>query len=503
MITNILEYLKNSVERYPSKIAFKDKDNMLTFQQTDDIAKQIGTYIGAKYSPNSPVIVVMDKTVFAVATFLGVVYAGCFYVPVDSSIPDLRIMSIIDTLNAQIIISDKKNIEKLHKLDFKGEIITYEDLINKPVNNEVLSAASRNSRDIHPLYTIFTSGSTGTPKGVVASHRSVISFIEEFTKSFNLSQSDIIGNQAPFDFDVSVKDIYSTLKTGATLFLIPKSAFLFPTNLMDYLCNNNITTIIWAVSALCILSSYDTFSYKVPHTLNKIMFSGEIMPIKQLNIWRNNLPQAMYVNLYGPTEITCNCTYYILDREFSDLEMLPIGDAFKNSEILLLNEKNQKPSQGEIGEICVKGTGLTLGYYNNDKATSKVFVQNPLNSAYQELIYRTGDLGKYNEQNQLFYVSRKDFQIKHNGHRIELSEIEIAVNSISEIISCCCVYNDKDKLIVLIYQGDTDDKSIILYLKNILPKYMWPNKLVKLEKMPTTKNGKINRSYLNNEYAGK
>ena len=130
-------------------------------------------------------------------------------------------------------------------------------------------------------------------------------------------------------------------------------------------------------------------------------------------------------------------------------------------------------------------------------------MQNPLNSAYQELIYRTGDLGKYNEQNQLFYVSRKDFQIKHNGHRIELSEIEIAVNSISEIISCCCVYNDKDKLIVLIYQGDTDDKSIILYLKNILPKYMWPNKLVKLEKMPTTKNGKINRSYLNNEYAGK
>ncbi len=164
---------------------------------------------------------------------------------------------------------------------------------------------------------IFTSGSTGRPKGVVVSHRSVIDFMEYFTELFSITAQDVIGNQAPFDFDVSVKDIYATLKAGATMEILPKQLFSFPAKLLDYLCERRVTTAIWAVSALCIISTLNGFSYRVPTHLNKILFSGEVMPVSHLNIWREHLPDALFVNLYGPTEITCNCTYYIVDKTFA------------------------------------------------------------------------------------------------------------------------------------------------------------------------------------------
>ena len=279
--------------------------------------------------------------------------------------------------------------------------------------------------------------------------------------------------------------------------LIPRSYFSNPTVLMDYLADNGATTLIWAVSAMCFVSIMNGLEYRTPETINKVMFSGEVMPVKHLNKWRKFLPDATYVNLYGPTEITCNCTYYILDRDFEKDESIPAGIPFANEKVFLLDEENRLVSEpGECGEICVCGTCLALGYYRDPVRTAEAFVQNPLNDRFSEMMYRTGDIGKYDEDGNLIYVSRKDFQIKHMGQRIELGEIEAAAMAADGITRACCIYNTKKKRIELFYTGEAEKTDLNEVLKVRLPQFMIPGRTVKLEEMPMNKNGNIDRSKL-------
>ena len=284
------------------------------------------------------------------------------------------------------------------------------------------------------------------------------------------------------------------------MFIIPKVCFSMPKLLMDTLEEQKITTIIWAVSALCIAAGVNAFKYKVPGDLKKIMFSGEVMPIKMLNVWRQYLPEATYVNLYGPTEITCNCLYYVIDREFNNTEKLPLGQAFKNEEVLYLNEQNQPIQVGEIGEICVLGTCLALGYYRNPEKTAEVFVQNPLNDRYPQLMYRTGDLAELKEDGNYYFAARKDFQIKHMGHRIELEEIETYINAVEGVVRASCLFDDQRNKIVACCVGTADRKEIIEKLKESLPKYMIPNIFIPMDTLPLNKNGKIDRQLLRRMY---
>ena len=166
------------------------------------------------------------------------------------------------------------------------------------------------------------------------------------------------------------------------MYIIPRRFFSMPAKLVEYLNENRINTAIWATSALVIIANLKTFEKVMPVYLEQVMFSGEVMPNKVLNYWRAYLPSIQYVNLYGPTEITCNCTYYIVDRKFTNDESLPIGKKFKNTDILLLDsERKREVDQGEIGELCVRGSSLALGYYNNREKTSEAFIQNPLNKS--------------------------------------------------------------------------------------------------------------------------
>ena len=197
------------------------------------------------------------------------------------------------------------------------------------------------------------------------------------------------------------------------------------------------------------------------------------------------------------------CCFYRVNREFELDEVIPIGRPFKNTEIILLNDENKQAGEGEVGEICIRGTSLTLGYYNNPEKTKEVFVQNPLNSAYPELIYRTGDLGKYNEHKELVFVSRKDYQIKHMGHRIELGEIEANVNMLDEVDLSGCIYDEIKGKIVLYYVGNITEKDLTSVLKEKLPRYMLPNRILQLKEMPFTANGKIDRVTLKKTYQSK
>ena len=219
------------------------------------------------------------------------------------------------------------------------------------------------------------------------------------------------------------------------------------------------------------------------------------MPMKQLHVWQSVLPQAMYVNLYGPTEITCNCTYHIVNEQDKEKAVLPIGKPFKNERILLLDDQNHLISNPmEKGEICVSGTAVALGYYKNPEQTGKAFVQNPLNENWQEIIYRTGDIGYIGEDGLLYFSGRRDFQIKHMGHRIELSDIECALTAIDGVERCCCLYEEEK--ILAFYEGTMEQKLLVKELKKKLPAFMVPNHFISLEQFPLTKNGKIDRSAL-------
>jgi non-ribosomal peptide synthetase component F len=325
-------------------------------------------------------------------------------------------------------------------------------------------------------------------------HRSVIDYIDWVTEEFDITSDDSFGNQAPFYFDNSILDIYSTIKTGATLYIIPRKLFFQPVPLLEYIRDNRINTIFWVPSALMVVSKLKAFrNVDLSDVLKRVLFCGEVMPNKQLNIWRKYLPDVVYSNLYGPTEITDACTFYTVDRQFSDDEPLPIGKPMRNTDILVLNDKDEPVKGDEVGELCVRGTSLAMGYYNNPEKTSTAFVQNPLNKAVPEVIYRTGDLVKYNEFGELLYLSRKDFQIKHLGHRIELGEIETAAASLEEITLCCCLYDEKRQKIVLFIDADLDKDYMRQSLSLLIPEYMIPGKYVYMENMPINANGKIDR----------
>lgn len=497
---NVLSYLEKRALEMPGKVAVKDDHQSCTYAELMKRAKAIGTEVAAHTEVRTSVVVFMEKSVIALASFLGITYAGCFYTLLDPDFPKERLEQILDILAPKMILTTPDYREKLDGLAYDG-VVWDVNTVTDAVSEDVLQAIRDRATDTDPLYCNFTSGSTGTPKGVLVSHGAVIDFIEQFVLTTGIREDDVIANQAPFDFDVSVKDIYSCLKTGATLVIIPKSCFTFPMAVLDRLCENQVTVLIWAVSAMCLVSRMHGFQYKIPEQIRMVMFSGEQMPIKQLNIWRGVYPDATFINLYGPTEITCNCMYYILDREYREDEKLPLGRAFANEKVFLLDEEDKPVTEpGKQGQICVAGTTLALGYYRNPEATARSFTQNPLNQDYPERIYRTGDNAYYDDNGEMFFSGRMDFQIKHMGHRIELEEIETLVNALPGVDQACVFFDDEKNKIVACYVGDGEKRSLIDGMKQKVPEFMVPNKWIRTDSLPLTKNGKTDRKKMKQAY---
>ena len=497
MNTNVLSYLLRSAAKDPHKPALIDESGSLTYGQVLDLSRRIGTGLSHLAQPRQGVGVYMEKTAQTLCVFFGAVFAGCYYSALNTELPPSRLAQIASVLEPAVIVTTRA-LESSAREIFKGpSIVTVEELEQTEADLSRLDALRMRAVDTDPLYINFTSGSTGVPKGIVVCHRSVMDFIGCFTDIFGITGRDIIANQAPFDFDVSVKDIYSALATGATLLVIPRRLFSAPAQLADFLCDHGATTMIWAVSAICLLTTFHALDYRTPETVNKILFSGEVMPFKALKELRKHLPQAMLVNVYGPTEITCNCTYHILDPDRDYSGGMPIGMPFPNEDVFLLDGEDKLVTEQEVpGEICVRGTALALGYYRNPEQNDAHFVQNPLNPFYPERIYRTGDLGRYNELGELVFSGRKDFQIKYMGHRIELEEIEREMAAIDGVERCCCVFDEKKSRLKGFYIGSLDSKALHSAMKAKLPDFMIPGILRQVEEMPLTKNGKIDRRAL-------
>lgn len=489
----VTDYLDLTAQRFASKTAFVDSNREITFSEVKNEALKIATELANKNIFKQPIVIYLDKSVEVLVSFMGVAYSGNFYTPIDTGMPSSRIEKIMETLNPAAIITDEAHKEAVKAFSSTTPVLFYENIQKNKADEKLIESVREKILDTDILYVLFTSGSTGTPKGVIISHKSCIDYAEWVTKTFNISDETIFGEQAPFYFDNSILDIYQTLKNGATMYIIPQKFFMLPKQLFEFLAEKKVNTIFWVPSALCIMANLKAVGkFPVP-SLKKVLFCGEVMPNKQLNIWRKAFPDCLFANLYGPTEITDVCAYYIVDREFSDDESLPIGFACENTEIIVLNEKNELVKGDEKGELCVRGICLSYGYYNNSEKTNAAFVQNPLNPYYPEIIYRTGDIVHYNERHELMYDCRKDFQIKHMGHRIELGEIETAVSAVEGVEQNCCLYDTEHSKIVMFFTGSIEAQQIIDAIKNTVPEYMIPNKKIKLAKMPINLNGKIDR----------
>lgn len=492
----IFDYLENSFRKYPDKTAFADDKSSMDYKTLHEHTYHIASVISSKGIFKKPVAIFLDKSAQCIAAFLGTAYSGNFYSPLDTKMPETRIEKIIATLQPEVIITDNAHLEEVKKFSKDAAVLIYEQMCAEEADDELVVTTASKVLDTDVLYVLFTSGSTGNPKGVIISHKALVDFVEWGTKRFGIDATYVFGNQTPFYFSMSVFDIYNTLKNGATMHIIPKEIFSFPAKLMEYLSNNKINTIFWVPSALTMVSALKALNSPHLDELKNVFFGGEVMPMKQLNRWREAYPDVRYINFYGPTEVTDTCTIYEVNREFDNAETLPMGNACENMDVFLLDENDQLVEDGQIGEVCVRGTGLAYGYYNEPEKTEEVFVQNPLNTVYPEKIYRTGDLAQRNEYGELVYIGRKDYQIKHMGHRIELGEIEAAVLAVNEVGDACCIYDDKKSWIVLFYTGDIEEKELMGRIKDMLPSYMMPNRHHHLEEMPKNLNGKIDRQKL-------
>ena len=496
MQKNILEYLEATAPRLPEKLAYSDGKDGLSFGELHRAARAVGSALLAHGFYREPIAILMKKHPTEIAAFYGTVYAGCFYVPLDPEMPEHRMQLILESVGARAMITDKKGGEIAKNLDFAGSVLSYEELSAHAEDKEALCSVRVRQIDTDPIYIVFTSGSTGVPKGVVACHRSVIDYVEALCDALGFDENTVFANQTPLFFDAPLKELMPVIKFGATAYLVPKKCFTFPKLLCDFLNEHKINTVCWVVSALTMISSLGLLEKHPPKYLHTVAFGSEVFPLPQYKLWREALPNARFFNLYGPTEATGMSCYWRAERALKEGEAIPVGRPFANTDLFLIGEDGREVKRGETGEIYLRGTCVTLGYFNNPEKTAEAFVQNPLQSAYPETVYRTGDLGYINEHGELVFVCRKDAQIKHMGHRIELGEIEAAASDCAGVTRACAVYDKDAQQIRMFYTGSAEAEDLIGHLRAYLPKYMLPEVCKRLDVMPLTPNGKLDRRTL-------
>jgi len=503
MQINVLEYFeRGALTEYRDKTAVIDHERRFTFSEIERCAKNCAAMILQRRSElNHPVAVFLPKSAETVIADLGILYSGNCYANLDVKTPSERLKAIIKNLGPILIISSSAHAGTLRDLGVPDDrMLLVEAAIAPGSFHDSAALISRldDVIDTDPLCIIHTSGSTGIPKGVALNHRSTIDFMDWVFQRLNLDGSEVIGSLSPFYFDIYTLELYLCLAKGATLVIVPEQCAAFPVTLLEFMNSHAISFIFWVPTIMVNIANQDLFSVRKLETLRKVFFAGEVFPTKSLNYWRRHLPGVQFVNLYGPIEICVDCTFFVVDRDMADDEKLPIGFPCRNTDILVLNDENQLVQGSETGELCVRGSSIALGYWNDPKRTAEAFAQNPLNPHYPERIYRTGDLVYRNDRGELMIIGRKDFQIKHLGYRIELGDIEHAVLRLDAIRNACAVYNQDRKAIILFFESaqELSSADIRARLAPFLPKYMLPSAFHRLELMPRNPNGKIDRQLL-------
>lgn len=496
---NVIDFLvRGGLKKCPEKKWLKDDVVDYTFLDFDREAKKVAAGLIQRDCPlSSAVAVFMPNSAKMLVADFGALYAGCCYMNLDISLPDERLLAIFRNVRPSVVVTDKENLSRLLNLGVENVVLLSDFNDTQVLENQILQRYS-SVVDADPACLINTSGSTGTPKAGIVSHRGLVDFGLWFASEFDFDENDIVGSLSPLFFDGYFPGLLMALYHGGRFKIVPKQLALFPPKMVQFLDEEKISFIFWVPSTLVPLANYDALkNAALPH-LNFIGFAGEVMQPKALRYLMDKLPRAEFVNFYGPIEISVICTYYRVPSNYSPDRPVPIGVPCANTGIVILDEHdNLVKSTGVVGELCVRGSCLGLGYWNDPERTGQSFVQNPCNTHYRDFIYRTGDLVDYDSSGYLNYIGRKDFQIKHQGYRIDLSEIEHVVLNTTSFEMACCVYSS-GREIVLFYQAANEDDLIEVKksLLKALPKYMVPTKMLRIDKMPLNPNGKIDRNKL-------
>ncbi|MDP1622521.1 MAG: amino acid adenylation domain-containing protein [Bacteroidales bacterium] len=503
MLKNLTEYFERTVQLYPHRIAVIDGEQQVTFHQLNSRVKLLAISLteSIKSECNRPVGVFLPKSIESVVVDLAITYSANIYMNLDIKSPDSRIRNVLELVKPALLITNTDHLAKLSVIYKDCPILNVDDHYNRSsLNEEYLFDRIERLTDTDPLCIINTSGSTGTPKGVVLNHKSFIDFTEWAIETLKIGDEEVIGSLSPLVFDIFSFELCMLMSKGSTIVLIQDTLSAFPAAILKLMQERQVSFIFWVPTIMVNVANMDLLSKFSLLDLKTVWFAGEVFPTKQFNYWKRHLQSAMFVNLYGPIEITLDCTYFIVDRELKDEEPIPIGFPCRNTDILILNDHNEPAVANEEGELCVRGTSLAMGYYNNPDKTAAAFVQNPLNRAYPEIIYRTGDLVYRNDRSEIIFKGRKDTLIKHLGYRIELGEIEhVIINTLKLVENGCVVYNFSKKEIILYYeaQNEIPVAEIRKAISTAFPKYMIPNNYIRMKELPRNTNGKIDRLTLN------
>lgn len=504
----------------------------LTYGQLETFANRLArTLQAAGCRAGDRVCLLMPKCPAAIGGILGIYKAGCVYVPLDPASPPGRLVKLLESCDTNWILAagPTRLLEEVFANDrFRTSIsigwmdarppkektfriaFSMEDVLSQP-DSPVVSEMTR--RDT--AHILFTSGTTGMPKGVVITHANVIHFVEWAVRYFDLSPSDRISGHPPLHFDLSFFDIFGTFAAGAQLHLVPPELNLLPNKLAEFIRASELTQWFSVPSVLTYMAKFDVVKLDDFPALKRLLWCGEVFPTPALNYWMCRLPHVKFTNLYGPTEATIASSYYTVPKcPEDDRATIPIGTACPGEELLVLDERLQPVAPEQVGDLYIRGAGLSPGYWRDPEKTEAVFLRNPCSSdlsAASDLsdrIYKTGDLAKIGSDGLIYFLGRADSQIKSRGHRIELGEVEAALNALGSLRECAAVAVSTDgfegAIIGCAYVSFPDREITINMMRKelsrMLPNYMLPSRWMALDALPKNASGKIDRKKLKEEF---
>ncbi|HYT05053.1 MAG TPA: amino acid adenylation domain-containing protein [Gemmatimonadales bacterium] len=532
-MTELLQqWVTRQAERRPDATALVMEGIRWTYGQLDATSTQLARILqAAGCARGDRVCILLPKSPLAVVSLLGILKADCIYIPIDTASPAARVAKIVKSGEPRVILAGSRSASLLDELladprlrsavsvgwmeagqngeggDHVAAAFSLTDVSGAPT-----SPLDYRNGSTDPAHILFTSGSTGTPKGVVITHGSVIRFVEWAKRYFGLGPSDRVSNHPPLHFDLSTFDLFGTFAAGAQVHLVPPEINLLPNALAEFIRASQLTQWFSVPSLLGYLAKFDVVRFNDFPTLRRLLWCGEVFPTPALRYWMTRLPHVTFTNLYGPTETTIASSYYTVSScPDDDRVAIPIGTPCASEELLVLDEGLRPVPAGEVGDLYIRGVGLSPGYWRDPEKTRAAFVRNPRSHDPADRLYRTGDLARVGDDGLVYFLGRADSQIKSRGYRIELGEIETALTALSSLQECavvaiatdgfegtviCCAYVPAPGAAV-------SPAGLRKELTKVLPSPMLPSRWQAFERLPRNANGKYDRRALQEAFANR